>query len=195
MDAAPAGLAGRLRSHIPRACSRRSVPMRPWSPSSTPIRRPCRGSARCPASASIPLAWKASGNAATFPISTAPMGWMRTPSSKRRRVPACGDWPDPGVVAFGGTPDVPGACLRHDYGVRHRRLTAWRTPRTCEAPRGRGGTGRHAGFRIRWRKPWGFESLRPHQKLRGTGTGSHTPPANMRNDRIDADHRNQHRRA
>jgi hypothetical protein len=27
---------------------------------------------------------------------------------------------------------------------------------------GRGGTGRHAGFRCRWRKPWGFESLRPH---------------------------------
>ena len=29
-------------------------------------------------------------------------------------------------------------------------------------PSGRGGTGRHAGFRCRWRKPWGFESLRPH---------------------------------
>jgi 1-aminocyclopropane-1-carboxylate deaminase len=25
--------------------------------------------------------------------------------------------------------------------------------------------GRHAGFRCRWRKPWGFESLRPHVSL------------------------------
>ena len=32
---------------------------------------------------------------------------------------------------------------------------------------GRGGTGRHAGFRFRWRKPWGFESLRPHQGAAG----------------------------
>ena len=30
------------------------------------------------------------------------------------------------------------------------------------ATRGRGGIGRHAGFRCRWRKPWGFKSLRPH---------------------------------
>ena len=29
---------------------------------------------------------------------------------------------------------------------------------------GRGETGRHAGFRCRWRKPWGFESLRPHSR-------------------------------
>src|SRR5262245_47483239 len=28
--------------------------------------------------------------------------------------------------------------------------------------RGRGGIGRHAGFRCRCRKVWGFESLRPH---------------------------------
>src|SRR3954471_22950300 len=32
--------------------------------------------------------------------------------------------------------------------------------------RGRGGIGRHAGFRCRWRKPWGFESLRPHRRRR-----------------------------
>ncbi len=36
----------------------------------------------------------------------------------------------------------------------------------CVRPfRGRGGIGRHARFRIWWRKPWGFESLRPHQYL------------------------------
>src|SRR5206468_913704 len=36
----------------------------------------------------------------------------------------------------------------------------------CEGPcaSGRGETGRHAGFRCRWRKPWGFESLRPHSR-------------------------------
>src|SRR5690349_3994076 len=34
----------------------------------------------------------------------------------------------------------------------------------CDGSRasGRGETGSHAGFRCRWRKPWGFESLRPH---------------------------------
>ena len=32
-------------------------------------------------------------------------------------------------------------------------------------PCGRGGTGRHAGFRFLWASPWGFKSLRPHQKL------------------------------
>jgi hypothetical protein len=31
-------------------------------------------------------------------------------------------------------------------------------------PSGRGGIGRHARLRIWWRKPWGFKSLRPHQK-------------------------------
>ena len=30
-------------------------------------------------------------------------------------------------------------------------------------PCGRGGTGRHAGFRFLWASPWGFKSLRPHQ--------------------------------
>ena len=34
-------------------------------------------------------------------------------------------------------------------------------------PRGRGGTGRHAGFRCRCRKAWGFESLRPHARRDG----------------------------
>src|SRR3954452_6529535 len=36
----------------------------------------------------------------------------------------------------------------------------------CDGTRasGRGETGRHAGFRCRWRKPWGFESLRPHSR-------------------------------
>ena len=29
---------------------------------------------------------------------------------------------------------------------------------------GRGGIGRRAGFRNRWPRPWGFKSLRPHQK-------------------------------
>jgi hypothetical protein len=28
---------------------------------------------------------------------------------------------------------------------------------------GRGGIGRHARFRFWWLRPWGFESLRPHQ--------------------------------
>src|SRR3954469_15601255 len=48
---------------------------------------------------------------------------------------------------------------------------AWRMIRTravaCDArrARGRGGIGRHAGFRCRWRKPWGFESLRPHSEV------------------------------
>src|SRR5690349_8709399 len=52
--------------------------------------------------------------------------------------------------------------------------TSWRSSsaiacrmiRTRRAQRGtasgRGGIGRHAGLRSRWRKPWGFESLRPH---------------------------------
>src|SRR5215210_43820 len=32
-------------------------------------------------------------------------------------------------------------------------------------PGGRDEIGRHAGFRCRWRKPWGFESLRPHSVI------------------------------
>ncbi len=35
--------------------------------------------------------------------------------------------------------------------------------------RGRGGTGRRAGFRYQWGNPWGFESLRPHQLTRAGG--------------------------
>ena len=34
-----------------------------------------------------------------------------------------------------------------------------------DSTRGRGGIGRRAGFRFRWRDPWGFESLRPHHFL------------------------------
>jgi hypothetical protein len=34
------------------------------------------------------------------------------------------------------------------------------------AGRERGGTGRRAGFRSRWLRPWGFESLRSHQHFR-----------------------------
>ena len=37
-------------------------------------------------------------------------------------------------------------------------------------PRGRGGIGRRGGFRCRWSDPWGFESLRPHQRDRGGDT-------------------------
>src|ERR1035441_792763 len=40
-------------------------------------------------------------------------------------------------------------------------------PVRCEGSRGRGGIGRHAGLRSRWAlRPWGFESLRPHFRLR-----------------------------
>lgn len=43
----------------------------------------------------------------------------------------------------------------------------WATRATLIDPaRGRGGTGRHAGFRFQWRKPWGFKSLRPHHPPR-----------------------------
>ena len=38
--------------------------------------------------------------------------------------------------------------------------------RPRKLPCGRGGTGRHARFRIWCRKAWGFESLRPHQRPR-----------------------------
>src|SRR4051812_4302873 len=31
--------------------------------------------------------------------------------------------------------------------------------------------GRHAGFRCRWRKPWGFESLHPHGATQTNGGG------------------------
>ena len=40
--------------------------------------------------------------------------------------------------------------------------TIRRGPRATVRASGRDETGRHAGFRCRWRKPWGFESLRPH---------------------------------
>src|SRR3954454_984305 len=43
-----------------------------------------------------------------------------------------------------------------------------------KSPRGRGGTGRHAGFRCGGRKPWGFESLRPHL---GSAYGPNGPPS------------------
>src|SRR6516164_2075749 len=40
-------------------------------------------------------------------------------------------------------------------------------PRQAGALGGRGGIGRRAGFRFRWRKSWGFESLRPHHLRHG----------------------------
>src|SRR3569623_3571352 len=43
-------------------------------------------------------------------------------------------------------------------------------PPAASPGRGRGGTGRRAGFRFQYRKMWGFESLRPHQVPAG-GTG------------------------
>ena len=42
------------------------------------------------------------------------------------------------------------------------RLTNERAP----GARGRGGIGRRAWFRTTWLRPWGFESLRPHQRRR-----------------------------
>src|SRR5690606_5276602 len=48
---------------------------------------------------------------------------------------------------------------------------------------GRGGIGRHAWFRSKCRKAWGFESLRPHQPI---GANDHRrPPAALREDALN----------
>jgi hypothetical protein len=55
---------------------------------------------------------------------------------------------------------------------------------------GRGGIGRHAGFRYLWRKPWGFESLRPHQSMPGSALFATVAGKAMKRE-IYAGYRNQ----
>ncbi len=52
-------------------------------------------------------------------------------------------------------------------GVAHAPLRP-RATRTC----GRGGIGRHAGFKIQFRKECGFDSHRPHHRVEGRHTRS-----------------------
>ena len=54
--------------------------------------------------------------------------------------------------------------------------------------RGRGGTGRHAGFRFLWREPCEFESRRPHQaSSRCNGTVTVPPGAGQGANRGESD--------
>ena len=61
-----------------------------------------------------------------------------------------------------GALETGGRCAKRRTSALPPPASPWVRP--CGARRGRGGIGRHAGFRFQWRKPWGFKSLRPHHR-------------------------------
>jgi hypothetical protein len=139
-----------------RRCSVSAVTPQAAAPSVAPECRaePARASAAlppapCPGSRASRVAGRLVEGSAARPASSTPC------TSRHQR-----------TARRGGCAPRP-LCYR---AARNRRLLP---------PRGRGGTGRRAGFRFQYRKMWGFESLRPHQygpRVRAGGVPSHSIP-------------------